>query len=95
VEDQFWQNNGGLNVDTFDFTSNLESSYRVKIEGRLLDDEYEVEADEEERKTGDKEADGDKMETDTPSKAEPKPAPAKRPRLSHYFKALTVDFDRQ
>ena len=95
VEDQFWQNNG-LNVDTFDFSSNLESSYRVKIEGRLLDDEDEVEADEEERtKDGDNEAEGDKMETDTPSKAKAKPAPAKRPRLSHFFKALTVDFDRQ
>ncbi|KAK4122528.1 hypothetical protein N657DRAFT_575173 [Parathielavia appendiculata] len=94
VEDQFWQNNG-LNVDTFDFSSNLESSYRVKIEGRLLDDEYELEADEEEPKAGETEADGDKMETDTPSKNKAKAAPAKRPRLSHFFKALTVDFDRQ
>jgi len=95
VEDQFWQNS--LNVDTFDFSSNLESSYRVKIEGRLLDDEYELEADEEERKTGENETDGDKMDTDTPSKPKPKsaPAPAKRPRLSHFFKALTVDFDKQ
>lgn len=95
MEDQFWQNNG-LNVDTFDFSSNLESSYRVKIEGRLLDDEYELEAEEEEeRKANENEADGDKMETDTPSKTKPKPQPAKRPRLSHFFKALTVDFDRQ
>jgi SWI/SNF-related matrix-associated actin-dependent regulator of chromatin subfamily D len=94
VEDQFWQNNG-LNVDTFDFSSNLESSYRVKMEGRLLDDEYEVEAEEEERKAGDKEADGDKMETDTPSKPQAKPAPAKRPRFSHFFKSITVDFDRK
>lgn len=101
MEDQFWQNNG-LNVDTFDFSSNLESSYRVKIEGRLLDDEYELEADEEERKGSDDntssnktEADGDKMETDSPSKTKAKPTPVKRPRLSHFFKALTVEFDRQ
>ena len=94
MEDQFWQNNG-LNVDTFDFSSNLESSYRVKIEGRLLDDEYELEAEEEERKANENDGDGDKMETDTPSKTKPKPQPAKRPRLSHFFKALTVDFDRQ
>lgn len=95
MEDQFWQNS--LNVDTFDFSSNLESSYRVKIEGRLLDDEYELEADEEDRKTGENETDGDKMDTDTPSKPKPKPAPApaKRPRLSHFFKALTIDFDKQ
>jgi SWI/SNF-related matrix-associated actin-dependent regulator of chromatin subfamily D len=94
VEDQFWQGSG-LNVDTFDFSSNLESSYRVKIEGRLLDDEDEVEADEEQRKGDDNEAEGDKMETDSPSKTKSKPAAAaKRPRLSHFFKALTVDFDR-
>ncbi|KAL2265157.1 hypothetical protein VTJ83DRAFT_6257 [Remersonia thermophila] len=93
AEDQFWQNSG-LNVDTFDFSSNLESSYRVKIEGRLLDDEEEeVEAAE---KTGNGEADPDKMDTDVPSKAAPKPAAAaaKRSRLSHFFKALTVEFDR-
>ncbi|KAK4130304.1 hypothetical protein BT67DRAFT_391428 [Trichocladium antarcticum] len=96
VEDQFWQNNG-INVDTFDFSSNLESSYRVKIEGRLLDEEEESGSDEEEGRAGDNEADGEKMETDTPSKPTPKPAPAKlgqRPRLSHFFRALTVDFDR-
>lgn len=100
MEDQFWQTNG-LNVDTFDFSSNLESSYRVKIEGRLLDDEDDLgSGDEEESKTDGKEADGDRMETDTPSKPKPEPgqpAAAKqgqRYRLSHFFKALTVDFDR-
>ncbi|SPQ20592.1 1f918753-3d5a-4f4c-b6ea-875b2b68815e [Thermothielavioides terrestris] len=93
VEDQFWQSNG-LNVDTFDFSSNLESSYRVKIEGRLLDDDDESETDDEEPKAGDGGADGGKMETDTPSKIKTKAAPAKRARLSHFFKALTVDFDR-
>lgn len=98
VEDQFWQTNG-INVDTFDFSSNLESSYRVKIEGRLLDDEDEQGVEEEERKDKDNEGDGaDKMETDTPSKPKaPKTAAAKngqRSRLSHFFKALTVDFDK-
>lgn len=96
MEDQFWQTNG-VGIDSFDFSSNLESSYRVKIEGRLLDDEEEVGSNEEEPKAGDNEADGDKMDTDTPSKPKPKSAPAKhgqRSRLSHFFKALTVDFDR-
>ncbi|KAK3303982.1 uncharacterized protein B0T15DRAFT_535173 [Chaetomium strumarium] len=93
VEDQFWQNSS-LNVDTFDFTSSLESSYRVKIEGRLLDDEYDLEADEEASKAGENAGDDDKMETDTPSKNKTKSAPAKRSRLSHFFKALTVDFER-
>ncbi|KAK3906458.1 Serine/threonine-protein kinase ksg1 [Staphylotrichum tortipilum] len=93
VEDQFWQNNS-LTVDSFDFTSNLESSYRVRVEGRLLEDEYELEAEAEERKLNETETDADKMETDTPTKPKPKTVPAKRPRLSHFFKAITVDFDR-
>ncbi|KAL2018787.1 hypothetical protein VTK56DRAFT_415 [Thermocarpiscus australiensis] len=96
VEDQFWQTNG-INVDAFDFTSSLESSYRVKVEGRLLDDEDEMDKDDEEDQAGDNGAEGDKMETDSPNKPKPKPAPSKhgqRFRLSHFFKALTVDFDR-
>lgn len=38
VEDQVWQGNG-LSVDAFDFTPSMESSYRVKIEGRLIDED--------------------------------------------------------
>jgi len=94
VEDQFWQTNG-LNVDSFDFSGNLESSYRVKIEGRLLDDDDDTDK-EEEAKAGN-EADGDKMDTDSPAKSKAKPISAKpgqRYRFSHFFKALTVDFDR-
>jgi SWI/SNF-related matrix-associated actin-dependent regulator of chromatin subfamily D len=99
VEDQFWQT-GGLNIDGFDYAGNLESSYRVKIEGRLLNDEDETdreEDEEEESKADQNETQGDKMETDSPSKTKPKAAPPKhgqRPRLSHFFKALTVDFER-
>ncbi|KAK3949409.1 SWI-SNF complex subunit [Pseudoneurospora amorphoporcata] len=94
VEDQYWQNNN-FNVDSFDFPSNLESTYRVKIEGRLLDDEDETTKDDEE--------DGDKMDTsedntnNTATKSGAKPVPAKpgqRYRFSHFFKALTVDFDQ-
>lgn len=93
VEDQFWQTNG-LNVDSFDFSSNLEASYRVKIEGRLLDDDDdEAEADKDEAATDD----ADQMDTDSPAKTKPKAIAAKpgqRHRFSHFFKALTVDFDR-
>lgn len=96
VEDQFWQTNG-LNVDSFDFSSNLEASYRVKIEGRLLDD------DDDEVETGKDDApnpadDADKMDTDSPAKSKQPKAiaakPGQRHRFSHFFKALTVDFDR-
>lgn len=94
MEDQFWQTNG-LNVDSFDFSNNLESSYRVKIEGRLLDDEDDTDKEEEEPKAS--EPDADKMETDSPSKSKAKPVSARqgqRYRFSHFFKAMTVDFDR-
>ncbi|KAK1832753.1 SWI/SNF and RSC complexes subunit ssr3 [Podospora conica] len=99
VEDQFWQTNG-LNVDSFDFSSNLEASYRVKIEGRLLDDDDdEAEADKTEDPAPAAADDADKMDTDSPakSKQQPKAIAAKagqRHRFSHFFKALTVDFDR-
>jgi chromatin remodeling complex protein RSC6 len=78
VEDQVWQ--GGLNVDSFDFTPNLEASYRVKIEGRLLDDEDDADL------------------TDGPAaqdaKAKITPPNGQKHRFSHFFKALTVDFDK-
>ncbi|KAK4224949.1 putative 3-phosphoinositide dependent protein kinase-1 [Podospora fimiseda] len=100
VEDQFWQANAD-NSDTFDFPSNLDSTYRVKIEGRLLDDDDDLDKadDEEDKPKEDKPqeaaADGDKMETDDkPKPAAPAAKPGQRTRFSHFFKALTVDFDR-
>lgn len=97
VEDQFWQSNN-LDVNSFDFSENLESSYRVKIEGRLLDDD-EDNKDDDVTKGAENKEDGDKMETDSPNKTKSgnKPVSAKpgeRYRFSHFFKALTVDFDR-
>ena len=104
VEDQFWQTNG-INVDSFDFSNNLESSYRVKIEGRLLDDDEETSAGkegEDSTEGGNKTITdgGDKMDTaedNSTNKNKPKPTPAKpgqRYRFSHFFKSLTVEFDR-
>lgn len=97
VEDQFWQTNG-LNVDSFDFSSNLEASYRVKIEGRLLDDDDDDEAEADKDDAPNPADDADKMDTDSPTKSkQPKAIAAKhgqRHRFSHFFKALTVDFDR-
>ncbi|KAH6888753.1 SWI/SNF complex protein [Thelonectria olida] len=86
VEDQIWQSNG-LNVDAFDFTPSMDASYRVKIEGRLLDDE-----DDKDQSTSPK---GDQLEQDSadPSRQKAKTQP-QRHRFSHFFKALSVDFDR-
>ncbi|KAB5583695.1 putative 3-phosphoinositide dependent protein kinase-1 [Coniochaeta sp. 2T2.1] len=98
VDDQPWQATNQLSLDSFDFPASLESSYRVKVEGRLLDEEHDSEQDEEE-KTGEVADSGDKMDTDaTPKPMQQKPVSAKpgqRYRFSHFFKALTVDFDRK
>ncbi|KAH7134824.1 SWI/SNF complex protein [Dactylonectria estremocensis] len=88
VEDQIWQSNG-LNVDAFDFAPSMEASYRVKIEGRLLDDEDDKDA----ASANDSE---DKAEQDSagPSPQKAKMQAPQKHRFSHFFKALTVDFDR-
>lgn len=74
AEGQPWQvvedGTVGLGEDgTFDFGES-QATFRVKLEGRLLDDPEEKDDSEE----GEKEA--------------------KRPRLSNFFKAITIDFDR-
>ncbi|KAM0322949.1 hypothetical protein ACHAQA_009048 [Verticillium albo-atrum] len=78
VEDQMWQTNG-LAVDTFDFTPNVEASYRVKIEGLLLDDADDVPADDQ-----DDQDSGDESTETMP----------KKPSFTHFFKHMTVDFDK-
>lgn len=95
VEDQLWQGNG-LDADSFDFTSNLESTYRVKIEGRLLETDDDGDGAEEKEKDKDGAADANKMDTDSPVKNKAKgPTPVgEKSRFSHFFKALTVEFDR-
>lgn len=94
AEDQVWQS-GALDTDSFDFSTNNDSSYRVKIEGRLLDDDDELEKDEEdEAKEG---VDSEMMDTDAPVQDKGKKIDAKKqsqPRFSHFFKAMTVEFDR-
>lgn len=79
-------------MDAFDFSTNQDSSYRVKIEGRLLDDPDDLEdsddSDDEEDESG------DPMDEDNKEKVK-KTKPKKQYRLSHFFKSMTVDFDRQ
>jgi SWI/SNF-related matrix-associated actin-dependent regulator of chromatin subfamily D len=91
VEDQPWQADS-LDVDAFDFSTNMDSSYRVKIEGRLLDeDEDDLDSDDSDDES--EAADGDAMDQDGKEKKKRKP-PAKQYRFSHFFKAMTVDFER-
>jgi SWI/SNF-related matrix-associated actin-dependent regulator of chromatin subfamily D len=90
VEDQPWQADS-LDVDAFDFSTNMDSSYRVKIEGRLLDEDEDdldsVGSDDE-----DEAANEDAMDED--GKTQKIKPPQKQYKFSHFFKAMTVDFDR-
>lgn len=94
VEDQPWQGDG-LDVDAFDFSTNMDSSYRVKIEGRLLDDpEDDVESDDSDDED-ETEKNPDAMDEDV-KEGKPKKAtkPTQRYKLSHFFKSMTVEFER-
>ncbi|KAI5926073.1 putative SWI-SNF complex subunit [Camillea tinctor] len=91
TEDQVWQGNG-LNVDTFDFSSNLEPTYRVKIEGRLLEDDDDLGKEDASESSKENSDDPDRMDEDGPSDAKPKASKAPTYRFSHFFKALSVDF---
>ncbi|KAJ5130748.1 uncharacterized protein N7515_006787 [Penicillium bovifimosum] len=78
VENQPWQgpgNNPGS------------GRYKVRIEGRLLDDETDPTAPDEDEK------DEDAMDHDG-AEDKTKKSEAKKQRFSHFFKAITVDFDQ-
>lgn len=93
MEDQPWQADT-LDVDAFDFSTNMDSSYRVKIEGRVLDEE-EDDLDSEDSDDEDEATNGDAMDEDGKEKPEKKSkVAAKQYKLSHFFKAMTVEFDR-
>lgn len=83
VEDQEWQG-GSVTVDAFDFTTRRDASWKVKIEGRLLDEE------EEDDDTGSEDEDegADKMDV------EKKKVTESKYRFSHFFKSLTVEFEK-
>lgn len=90
VEDQTWQGNG-LNVDAFDFTPSMEASYRVKIEGRLLDDQDEPQ---EAKKDSDAEKPNEDRMEDDEDAAKSHKLKTPNSRFSHFFKGLNVEFDR-
>ncbi|KAG8628965.1 hypothetical protein KVT40_002830 [Elsinoe batatas] len=66
--------------DTFDLADNSQATYRVKIEGRLLDSPTEEE-------TKDDAMEEDDSEAKTKDKAS-------RTRFSDFFRAIKIDFDR-
>lgn len=89
VENQPWQSSG-IDADAFDFESDSNATYRVKIQGRLLDEQGDEGLEDEEEDEDDKDVDAmDEDGTETAAKQVAKPKP-----FSHYFTAITVDFDR-
>jgi SWI/SNF-related matrix-associated actin-dependent regulator of chromatin subfamily D len=83
VENQPWQGVG----------SNPGSGrYKVRIEGRLLDDDNDPTVPEDE----DEGENGDAMEQDKDAAEGSKKTGSKKPsqRFSHFFKTITVDFDK-
>jgi SWI/SNF-related matrix-associated actin-dependent regulator of chromatin subfamily D len=97
VENQPWQQSA-LETDAFDFNPENQGTYKVRIEGRLLPEEDETEEDETEKEKEKEGEDADAMETDgdakKPTPKSSKLGPSQRTKLSHFFKRITVDFDR-
>ncbi|KAI5789735.1 hypothetical protein DFH27DRAFT_571863 [Peziza echinospora] len=84
AKDQPWQlSDRPLEENAFDFESGQIPTFRVRIEGRLLDDEDD-----------DEEADTD---SGNESASEKKPATAQKPvrKFSSFFKSIVVELDRE
>lgn len=86
AENQPWQSSG-IDADAFDFDSDVNAKYRVKIQGRLLDDGTDDALDEDEEK------DADAMDEDS---ADPsKKSESQKPKVfSQFFTSITAEFDR-
>jgi SWI/SNF-related matrix-associated actin-dependent regulator of chromatin subfamily D len=91
ADNQPWQAKG-LDENAFDFTTGEDGTYRVKIEGQLLDDDSDETAllndsDDESENDDDAKKDDD----DSPKTRQVK---LPRKRLSHFFKSISVEFDK-
>ncbi|KAI9776162.1 MAG: SWI/SNF complex component snf12 [Geoglossum umbratile] len=97
AENQPWQANS-LDENAFDFSTGIEATYKVRIEGRLLDDEDDNELsdiEDSEDENADKDDDAmDEGNVEPKSKAKAKLPPQPRKKLPHFFKSITVEFDR-
>jgi len=85
AENQPWQERG-LDSDAFDFATTVDGTYRVKIEGRLIDDDSDDSSEDEDEE---EKADDSRM-VDVSDKT----ATRTRKRLSHFFKAIQVEYDK-
>lgn len=100
VENQPWQGRS-LETDIYDFIPEVEGIYRVKIEGRLMDEEALGSSTE----SGNNANNGDAAEHkedilnapdgETSGAAESTSGWRSKTKLSHFFKAIAVDFGRE
>ncbi|MCJ1473706.1 SWI/SNF complex component snf12 [Lambiella insularis] len=102
AENQPWQGRG-LDENAFDFNTGMEGIYKVKIEGRVLEDEdptvdsdAEDETDKEAKGDGQVEESEDAMDHDGGEESTKKPTVPSKPRqkMSHFFKTIIVEYDR-
>jgi SWI/SNF-related matrix-associated actin-dependent regulator of chromatin subfamily D len=84
AENQPWQERG-LDADAFDFATGVDGIYKVKIEGRLLDDESD------DATSNDDEPENVDSTPETVDKAHKGKG---RKKLSHFFRAINVEYDR-
>ncbi|KAF1845345.1 uncharacterized protein K460DRAFT_286553 [Cucurbitaria berberidis CBS 394.84] len=84
VDNQPWQSSG-IDADAFDFESDTNATYRVKIQGRLLNEQGDEGLEDEDDK------DTDAMDEDGAEDSKPAPKPKV---FSQYFTSMTIDFDR-
>jgi SWI/SNF-related matrix-associated actin-dependent regulator of chromatin subfamily D len=89
ADNQPWQAKG-LDENAFDFTTGEDGTYRVKIEGRLLEDDSDETA-----LVNDSEGDSDdEDEAKEKDAADNKQAKLPKKRLSHFFKSISVEFEK-
>ena len=96
ADNQPWQR-GDLEENTFDFSSGIDPTYKVKIEGRLLDevtdDDSDSDQDDETLKPDGTNSDATEHDGQASATKTTKPM-LPRKKLSSFFKSMTVDFDR-
>jgi SWI/SNF-related matrix-associated actin-dependent regulator of chromatin subfamily D len=91
AENQPWQERG-LDSDAFDFATTIDGTYRVKIEGRLIDDDSDDSSENEDEDEDEDEE--EKVDDSRMVDVADKTATGTRKRLSHFFKAIQVEYDK-
>ena len=97
VENQPWQQqNNVMDPEAFDFSSNVEPVFRVKIEGKIIEDEEDVRAKSSSATLTDpKSGMDDSGEDGEPAPKKPRLSPSSsNKKLSNCFKIIEIEFDR-